>query len=74
MCVTIQSALRFPAQEQVGGDAKIPSIIYYDDTGAVRAVGAEALQEGIIEIAEDEGWTKAEWSYCHPPSYTFMMV
>lgn len=54
--------LRFPAQEQVGGDAKIPSIIYYDGAGTVRATGAEALQEGTIEMADDEGWTKAEWS------------
>jgi hypothetical protein len=28
-------------------------------------VGAEALQERIIEQAEDEGWVKLEWYvYC----------
>jgi hypothetical protein len=45
----------------VGGDSKIPTIIYYDAGGNVRAVGAEAVKEGLEEIIEDEGWTKAEW-------------
>ncbi len=53
--------VRYPAQEQVGGDSKIPTIIYYDLSGNVQAVGAEAIREGIIEEAEDEGWIKAEW-------------
>jgi len=35
--------------------------MYYDQEGIVRAVGAEALQEGIIEQAEDENWIKVEW-------------
>lgn len=56
---------RFPAQEQVGGDAKIPSILYYDQSGTVRAVGAEALQENIIEQAEEGDWVKAEWYVLH---------
>ncbi len=49
---------RFPSHEHVGNDAKIPTIMYYDQTGGVRAVGAEALKENIIEMAEDEGWVK----------------
>jgi len=52
---------RFPAQERVGGDSKIPTIIYYDKEGRVCAVGAEATSEGVEEAAEDESWTKAEW-------------
>lgn len=52
---------RFPAQEHVGGDSKIPTIIYYDKQGRVCAVGAEATREGIEVQAEEEGWTKAEW-------------
>ncbi|OJA08936.1 hypothetical protein AZE42_05315, partial [Rhizopogon vesiculosus] len=52
---------RYPAQEQVGGDSKIPSIIYYDLQGVVRAVGAEALQQRIIDRAKDDGWVKLEW-------------
>ncbi|OAX34711.1 hypothetical protein K503DRAFT_803366 [Rhizopogon vinicolor AM-OR11-026] len=61
----IRGVSRYPAQEQVGGDSKIPSIIYYDLQGDVRAVGAEALQERIIEQAEDEGWVKLEWWKLH---------
>jgi hypothetical protein len=52
---------RYPAQEKVGGDSKIPSIIYYDKEGQFRAAGAEALQESLLETAEDEEWTKVEW-------------
>lgn len=54
---------RFPAQEQVGGDAKIPSIIWYDQDGNVKSVGAEALadQEWVVEEEEDNGLIRAEW-------------
>ncbi|KAG6826284.1 hypothetical protein H0H92_000454 [Tricholoma furcatifolium] len=56
---------RYPAQEHVGGDSKIPTIIYYDQQGVVRAVGAEALKEELDSRIEDEGWTKAEWFKLH---------
>ena len=55
------SSFRYPAQEHVGGDSKIPSILYYDRQGAVRAVGAETLQQQIIDQAEEENWDKVEW-------------
>ena len=58
----------YPAQDQIGGDAKIPTIIYYDQGGNVRAVGAEAVREGIEEDAEDGQWTKAEWQGVTSPS------
>lgn len=61
----IRGVARYPAQEHVGGDSKIPSILYYDLQGDVRAVGAEALQEHVIEQAEDEGWVKLEWWKLH---------
>jgi len=46
----------------ISGGLKIPSVLYYDQKGKVRAVGAEALLEDIYERAEDEMWTKCEWS------------
>jgi len=52
---------RFPAQEYISGASKIPSVIYYDSSGAVKAVGAEALEESVALRAEEEGWRKAEW-------------
>ncbi|KAG1856935.1 hypothetical protein C8R48DRAFT_718351 [Suillus tomentosus] len=61
----ILGVARYPAQECVGGDSKIPSILYYDLQGDVRAVGAEVLQEHIIEQAEDEGWVKLAWWKLH---------
>jgi hypothetical protein len=36
-------------------------VIYYDPSGKVRAVGAEATKDGIRDVAEDEKWVKAEW-------------
>ncbi|KAK7472172.1 hypothetical protein VKT23_000294 [Stygiomarasmius scandens] len=61
----IKAVTRFPAQEHVGGDAKIPSIIYYGQDGSVEAVGAEAVRDGILESVEDEGWVRCEWFKLH---------
>ncbi|RDB20568.1 Heat shock protein 12A [Hypsizygus marmoreus] len=61
----IKGVTRFPSQEQVGGDSKIPTIIYYDNTGKVCAAGADAVREGVEDSIEDEGWTKAEWFKLH---------
>ena len=52
---------RFPAHEHISGASKIPTVIYYDWTGKVRAAGAEAMKDGIYEIAKVENWIKAEW-------------
>jgi hypothetical protein len=53
---------RFPAHEHIRGESKIPTVIYYDRVGNVRAVGAEAVQEGVVnDIALEEGWVKSEW-------------
>jgi len=54
-------SVRYPGQEHVGGDSKIPTIIYYDQAGMVRAVGGEAIGEGVREKVEEYGWIKAEW-------------
>ena len=61
----IHGVNRYPAQDHVGGASKIPSILYYDDEGKARAIGAEALQEAIQEAAEDEDWQKVEWWKLH---------
>ncbi|PPR01379.1 hypothetical protein CVT24_006217 [Panaeolus cyanescens] len=61
----ITPVTRFPAQEYVSGTSKIPTLVYYDRTGKVRAVGAEAMREGIYEVAEEEKWVKAEWFKLH---------
>jgi hypothetical protein len=53
--------VRFPAQEHASGSSKIPTVLYYDQAGEVRAIGAEAMNEGIFEEAEDGGWMKVEW-------------
>jgi hypothetical protein len=52
----------FPGQEGVGGDSKIPTIIYYDSQGEFRAAGAEATLPSVLSEAEEEEWIKAEWS------------
>ncbi len=51
---------RFPGQEHVAGNSKIPSIIYYDKYGTVKAAGAEVDNTSVVAQAEDEGWIKAE--------------
>lgn len=51
---------RFPGQEHVAGNSKIPSIIYYDQYGNMKAAGAEADGASVLAQAEDEGWSKIE--------------
>ena len=53
--------IRFPAQEHISGASKIPTIIYYDQMGKVRAAGAEAVRHETFEAADDGNWVKAEW-------------
>ncbi|KAG2015103.1 hypothetical protein CC2G_008399 [Coprinopsis cinerea AmutBmut pab1-1] len=61
----IRGVTRFPAQEHVGGDCKIPSFLYYDKNGVVQAVGAEAMREEIVAIKDEEEWIKAPWFKLH---------
>lgn len=56
----IYGVTRFPGQEHVAGNCKIPSILYYDRSGTVMAAGAEADGASIVSQAEDEYWIKAE--------------
>ena len=39
----------------------MPSLLYYDKSGNVKAAGAEVLTEGTTEAALTEGWTMVEW-------------
>ncbi|KAF8843777.1 hypothetical protein BDN67DRAFT_1023775 [Paxillus ammoniavirescens] len=55
----IYGVTRFPGQEHVAGNSKIPSILYYDRNGKVMAAGAEA-DNASNSVAEDEYWIKAE--------------
>ncbi|TEB37894.1 hypothetical protein FA13DRAFT_1725514 [Coprinellus micaceus] len=61
----IKGVTRFPAHEQISGASKIPTVIYYNKDGDVCAAGAEAMREGIYEMAMDEEWIKSEWFKLH---------
>ncbi|EFI28063.1 hypothetical protein CC1G_14089 [Coprinopsis cinerea okayama7 len=61
----IKPVTRFPAHEFISGASKIPTVIWYDRSGQLKAAGAEAMREGVYEMAEDEGWVKAEWFKLH---------
>ena len=50
----------FPGQEHVAGSYKIPTLMFYDQDGIMKMAGAEADSSAILDLAEDEGWTKAE--------------
>ncbi|KAF9526170.1 hypothetical protein CPB83DRAFT_837537 [Crepidotus variabilis] len=62
---TIKGVTEFPGQEATSAACKVPTIIYYDQQGNVKAVGAEALQDGIYERALEDNWVKAEWFKLH---------
>ncbi|KAH9917817.1 uncharacterized protein B0H18DRAFT_853686, partial [Fomitopsis serialis] len=56
----IHGVTRFPGQEHVAGNSKVPTIMYYDSHGRMMAAGAEAESASTVAQAEDEGWVKAE--------------
>ncbi|KNZ73886.1 Heat shock 70 kDa protein 12A [Termitomyces sp. J132] len=56
----IHGVTRFPGQEHVAGNSKIPSVIYYDKLGRIMAAGAEADSSSVLAQAEDEGWIKTD--------------
>ncbi|KXN81408.1 Heat shock 70 kDa protein 12B [Leucoagaricus sp. SymC.cos] len=64
-CSLAKSPSRFPSRAKVGGDTKVPTVVYYGPDGFPRAIGAETEREGIETIAEDSGWVKAEWFKLH---------
>ncbi|EFI28249.1 hypothetical protein CC1G_14274 [Coprinopsis cinerea okayama7 len=75
----IKAVTRFPAAENsetTSEASKIPTVLYYDSRGNVKAVGAETNQDGIFETAMDEGWMKVEWFKLHirPKSETSSAV
>ena len=50
----------FPGQEHVVGSYKIPTIMFYDQEGNMKAGGAETEGSAMTDLAEDYSWTKAE--------------
>ncbi|KAH9946441.1 hypothetical protein B0H21DRAFT_693711 [Amylocystis lapponica] len=61
----IQSITRYPGQENAAGDSKIPSVLWYDRDGTVRAVGQEAKLPAMELVAEDEEMIFVEWFKLH---------
>ncbi|KAH9917533.1 uncharacterized protein B0H18DRAFT_1214541 [Fomitopsis serialis] len=59
----VHSVIRYPGQEgeNKARDTKIPSVLYYDEDGEVRAAGAEAVSDGTLLEAEEQEWNRAEW-------------
>ncbi|KDQ12481.1 hypothetical protein BOTBODRAFT_161662 [Botryobasidium botryosum FD-172 SS1] len=69
---TLYRVIQWPGQNAQDGESKIPSLVWYDKRGQVRAAarayGAEALSASVEEQAETEGWYLAEhWKlHLHP--------
>ncbi|EKM77785.1 hypothetical protein AGABI1DRAFT_121858 [Agaricus bisporus var. burnettii JB137-S8] len=61
----VHPVTRFPGRSQSGGDAKVPTVIYYDQVGGVGAIGAETEREDMDTLAEEYHWVKAEWFKLH---------
>ena len=64
--LSIFTVHRYPGHAQGKGDAKIPSLLYYDRNGGVKAVGAEADAQMTTQVPDEEGWTLAEWLVVRP--------
>ncbi|KAJ7578258.1 hypothetical protein C8J56DRAFT_359740 [Mycena floridula] len=65
---TIRGVTRFPAQTRIGGNAKIPSVLYYNQHGCLKGVGAETMEiDNSISHDPSVGkqWSKCEWFKLH---------
>ncbi|KAF8883234.1 hypothetical protein BD779DRAFT_1472553 [Infundibulicybe gibba] len=60
----IKGVNRYLEQEHADGDSKIPTVIYYDAKGRVRAVG-EVTSGGTVDEASENSWYKAQWFKMH---------
>ncbi|KAK0212140.1 hypothetical protein DFS33DRAFT_1389252 [Desarmillaria ectypa] len=67
---TIQPVTRYPSLEGTGSNAKIPTVICYDQNGQMRAAGAEAMSENVNDKIQEEGWVRCEKFKLHlrPPA------
>ncbi|PPQ65510.1 hypothetical protein CVT24_010806 [Panaeolus cyanescens] len=65
----VEGVTRFPKYRDNASDvvslSKVPSILYYDAEGNLKAAGAETLPEDVKDTAYREQWTKVEWFKLH---------
>ena len=61
-----RSCSRFPRQHHADRIEKVPSVIYYDQEGHLRAIGAETLDPDTNSEAADEDWIKVAWRVSNP--------
>lgn len=57
---TIQGVNQFSGQEKVGGDTKVPTVVYYDTGGNIKAIGSDCTDDDWA-LDQSEMWFKAEW-------------
>ena len=63
---------RFPHQHHADRIEKVPSAIYYDQDGRLRAIGAETSDPDTNAEAADEGWIKVSWQVYNPAGARFV--
>ncbi|KAJ7463971.1 hypothetical protein FB451DRAFT_1264345 [Mycena latifolia] len=65
----IRSITRFPGQEHVGGDSKVPTAIFYSLDGIIQAEGAATTLAANVDKADEQKWQLAQWFKLHlrPP-------
>ncbi|KAG8955790.1 hypothetical protein FRC03_011053 [Tulasnella sp. 419] len=51
----------YEGQEFQASSTKVPTVIYYDAQGVVKAVGGEIYDPELTTKAEEERWTRVEW-------------
>ncbi|KDQ12452.1 hypothetical protein BOTBODRAFT_146678 [Botryobasidium botryosum FD-172 SS1] len=61
----LHRVIQWPGQEIQGGEAKIPSLVWYDKSGQACAFDAEANMHGVLDKAEDNGWKLAKYFKLH---------
>ncbi|KAF8956480.1 hypothetical protein BDZ97DRAFT_1763789 [Flammula alnicola] len=63
--IEIKGVNTFPDGKQSSTLSKVPTTIYYDRAGNIRAIGATTLSKDISKFAENNEWTKVKWFKLH---------
>ncbi|KAG8917973.1 hypothetical protein FRC02_002740 [Tulasnella sp. 418] len=51
----------YAGQEFQASSTKVPTVLYYDQSGKVRAAGSEIFDPDMMLDAREEGWKRVEW-------------
>ncbi|KAF9262566.1 hypothetical protein L218DRAFT_390595 [Marasmius fiardii PR-910] len=60
MVPDVRAVTRYPDQEYTGGDVKVPTVVYYNKNGTMKAIGGTVMEPNTRMEAQEKGWFLCE--------------